>query len=247
LALASSGCLGSGGGLFGDQPGPRDFVSSADYTKWVIEVDFVQGQAPPAGVLDFVKGRLAAVVDKPDGIEVRIDETLPTRGGTWTQNDLLDLSDAHFQADTSGKTAAIHLLFVDGSYDQANVLGATFSRESATGQVVSTGPIVIFSQAIRDGCGPICLSGTTPAFRSVIVHEFGHAIGLVDNGIAMVRPHEASTCGNPPRPDEGHSSNSESVMNCDVETSGIFNLANEPPTEFDSNDKADLCAAGGRC
>lgn len=244
LAVASSGCLGSGGGLFGGGPGPKDYVSDDDYTKWVIEVDSIQGQAPPAGVLDFVKGRLAAVVSKPDGIEVRIDDALPARGGTWSGKDVLDYSKAHFQADTSGKTAAIHLLFVDGRYEQEGVLGATFSRETNSGKVTETGPIVIFADAIRDGCGPICLSGTTPAFRSVVVHEFGHAIGLVNNGIDMVDPHEASTCNG--QADQGHSSNSNSVMNCDVETSGIFNLR-APPDDFDADDKADLCNAGGKC
>ena len=248
LALASSGCLGSGGGLFGGGgPGPKDYVSDDDYTKWVIEVDIIEGQAPPGGVLDFVRTRLAGVVSKPDGVEIRIDDTLPARGGTWSQKDVLDYSGAHFDTDTSGNTVAIHLLFVDGTYDQGNVLGATFSRESSSGQVVETGPIVIFSDVIRDGCALLCLDDSEPQFRAVTTHEFGHAMGLVDNGIDMVRPHEASTCGNPPQPDEGHSSNPRSVMNCDVETTGIFNIGGGPPTEFDSDDRADLCAAGGKC
>jgi hypothetical protein len=241
LALASSGCLGSGGGLFGGGgPGPKDYVSSDDYTKWVIEVDSIQGQAPPGGVLDFVKGRLAAVVDKPDGIEMRIDESLPARGGTWSSKDLTDYSSAHFQAGTSGKTAAIHLLFVDGTYEEGNVLGATFSRETSSGKVVETGPIVIFSEAIRGGCGPLCLGGSTPQFQAVVTHEFGHAIGLVDNGIDMQRDHEDGA-------HPGHSTNARSVMYWEVETVGIFNLAGGPPTEFDADDRADLCAAGGRC
>jgi hypothetical protein len=247
LAVATSGCLGSGGGgLFGGGgPGPKDYVSDDRYTKWVIEVDTVQGQEPPAGVLDFVKSRLASVVSKPDGIEVRIDETLQPRGGTWSQKDLLDYSDAHFQTGTSGKTAAIHLLFVDGTYEQGNVLGATFSRESSSGKVVSTGPVIIFSEAIRGGCAVLCLDDSAPQFRAVLVHEFGHAIGLVNNGIDMVRPHEASTCQG--APDQGHSTNTRSVMHCDVETTGIFNIAGGPPQDFDGDDRADLCAAGGRC
>ena len=242
LAVASGGCLGSGGGgLFGGGgPGPKDYVSDDQYTKWVIEVDSVQGQAPPAGVLDFVKGRLASVVSKPDGIEMRIDQTLPARGGTWSQKDLLDFSEAHFQTPTSGKTAAIHLLFVDGSYDQGNVLGATFSRESASGRVVETGPIVIFSESIKGACGPLCLGGSTPQFNAVVTHEFGHAIGLVNNGIDMQADHEDDA-------HPGHSSNEDSVMWWEVETISIFNLAGGPPTDFDAADRADLCAAGGRC
>ncbi|HUR25653.1 MAG TPA: hypothetical protein VM327_06540 [Candidatus Thermoplasmatota archaeon] len=248
LAVASSGCLGSGGGgLFGGAgPGPKDYVSADQYTKWVIEVDTVQGQEPPSGVLDFVKGRLASVVSKPDGIEVLMDDTLPARGGTWSQKDLLDYSKAHFETATSGKTAAIHLVFVDGTYDQGNVLGATFSRETSSGRVVETGPIMIFSKVIRDNCSPLsgCLGGDAAIFRAVLVHEFGHAIGLVDNGVEMQRGHEDSA-------HPGHSSNCDSVMYWEVETTGIFSFLcggrTTASTEFDADDRADLCAAGGRC
>jgi hypothetical protein len=240
LAVSSAGCFDAFG--VGRGPGPHDYVSDSTYTKWVIEVDTIQGQSPPAGVLDFVKGRLAAVVAKPDGIEMRIDETLPARGGTWSQKDLLDYSAAHFDTKTSGKTVAIHLLFLDGTYQQG-VLGAAFSRETRSGEVVESGPIVIFSQAIRNGCGPLsgCLTGVDSIFRAVLVHEFGHAMGLVNNGIDMVRPHE-----DPNYP--GHSSNRNSVMYWAVETSDVFNLfRGGPPTEFDADDKADLCRVSKRC
>lgn len=248
LAVASGGCIGSGGGgLFGGGgPGPEDYVSDDQYTKWVIEVDSIQGQAPPAGVLDFVKGRLDAVVSKPDGVEMRVDQTLPSRGGTWSQKDLLDYSEAHFQTPTSGKTAAIHLLFVDGVYEQGNVLGATFSRETASGRVVETGPIIIFSDVIRDNCAPLsgCLSGDAAIFRPVLVHEFGHALGLVNNGLEMQSNHEDAE-------HPGHSSNCDSVMYWQVETTGIFSFLcggrTSPSTEFDAQDRADLCAAGGKC
>jgi hypothetical protein len=248
LALASSGCLGSGGGgIFGGGgPGPKDYVSDDQYSKWVIEVDSIQGQAPPAGVLDFVKDRLDAVVSKPDGVEVRIDQTLPARGGTWSQKDLLDFSEANFQTATSGKTVAIHLVFVDGAYDQGNVLGATFSRETSSGRVVETGPIVIFSETIRDTCSPLtgCLGGDASIFRPVLVHEFGHALGLVNNGLEMQRGHEDTA-------HPGHSSNCDSVMYWEVETTGIVSFLcggrTSASTEFDGDDRADLCAAGGQC
>ena len=242
LAFVSGGCL-DGMGLGSVGPGPEDYVSGDGYATWVIEVDSVQGQAPPSGVLDFVKGRLAAVVDKPGGIEMRVDDTLPARGGTWSQKDLTDYSKAHFDARSSGGTAAIHLVFVDGRYEDGIVLGATLSRETRSGDVVETGPIFIFSDAIRDGCTPLngCLTGADSIFRAVTVHEFGHAIGLVNNGIGMVRDHEDDA--NP-----GHSTNRDSVMYYAVETTNVFNLfSGGPPTDFDADDRADLCRAGGKC
>lgn len=237
VAVAFGGCLGSGpGGLFAREAGPRDFLSSKTYTKWVLEIDTIQGMDPPAGVLDLARSRMVSVANKPDGIEFRQDDTLPARGGVWSDKDVLDYAAANRDVGTSGSTAALHVLFLDGRYHRDGVLGVTFSARDGS----SSGPVAVFSQAIRDGCGPLCLSGTTPAFRAVFIHELGHALGLVNNGIPMAEPHE-----DPDHP--GHSSNPNSVMYYAAETSGVFNLAGGPPTDFDADDRADMCKAGGKC
>jgi hypothetical protein len=237
LAAGIGGCLGSGpGGLFSGDAGPRDFLSDRTYKKWVLEMDVIQGMEPPAGVLDLARSRLVSVANKPDGIEFRQDGTLPARGGVWTDKDILDYAAAHQDIDTGGRTAALHVLFLDGRYAKEEVLGVTYTARDGS----RSGPVVVFSQAIRDGCGPLCLSGTTPAFKAVFIHELGHALGLVNNGIPMEQPHE-----DPNNP--GHSSNPNSVMYYAAETNGVFNLAGGPPTDFDANDRADLCKAGGKC
>jgi hypothetical protein len=240
-AVAFGGCLGSGpGGLFAQDAGPKDFLSSKTYTKWVIEVDVAPGMEPPSGVLDLARQRMESLANKPAGVEVR-QGSLPSRGGTWTDKDILDFSDAHRDVDTSGKTAALHVMFLDGQYAKTGVLGVTYTAKDGS----SSGPVAIFAQSIKGGCGALCLSGTAPAFRTVLVHELGHAVGLVDNGIPMAQPHEAATCNG--EPDRGHSSNPNSVMRCDAETSGILNLASTPPNDFDASDRADVCKAGGKC
>lgn len=251
LVFALTGCLK---GIIGDDlAGPRDFVSSSDYTKWVIEVDTIEGMAPPASAMSLLEQRLHSVANKPDGIEIRTDDSLPARGGTWTLRDVTDYSSAHLDAQTDGKTAVLHLLFLDGSYDNSAILGVTISRVTDSGRVTSSGPIAIFSESIEDSCSGITVpprapcTSSTPIYGPVLIHEFGHAMGLVNHGIPMVRDHEADTCQN--RPDEGHSSNPQSVMDCDVETSNI--LAAFPgqsvPTDYDADDRADICAAGGKC
>lgn len=256
LLLALPGCLKDiVPGIVDDEAGPRDFLSGSAYTKWTIEIDAAEGQLPPGEAMATLRNRLEGVVNKPEGIEFRSDETLPARGGTWSDKDLLQLSDAHRDVKTGGKTASLHLLFVDGSYETSGVLGVTYSEKRGDGSVVASGPIVIFSQSIRDACAPVVL--VSPCvdidtyWAAVLVHEFGHALGLVDNGVPMQRNHEASSCdtGGGSRPDQGHSSNSNSVMHCAIETFDITNVfgGGGPPTTFDADDRADLCAAGGKC
>jgi hypothetical protein len=71
----------------------------------------------------------------------------------------------------------------------------------------------------------------------VVTHEFGHALGLVNNGALMVNAHEDGSHA-------GHSGNRNSVMYWAVESSNGLPLfgSNAPPTDFDDNDRADLRA-----
>jgi hypothetical protein len=229
-SLASTGCLDElvGGGLE-----PTDYLRSEDYTTWVIEVDTVQGMSASNGALDLLRSRLAEVADKPDGIEVRRSETLPAEGRVWSVRDIVNLDDSTQDVKTGGKTVVTHLLFLDGRFETENVIGVAIGH----------GTIAIFSETIQAGCTVLngCLNGPDAVFRSVLVHEFGHAMGLVHNGIPMVADHEDKA-------HPGHSTNQASVMYWEVETTNIFNVfRGGPPTTFDAADKADLCNAGGKC
>ena len=178
-------------------------------------------------------------VVRKEQIITQLDDELPSQA-RWTRGDIDDLHDRFSDRKTGGDTAVTHLMFVDGRYEQENVLGIAIGHDT----------IVIFSERIRETCNdgalglPTCTSADENRGRTaVLVHEFGHILGLVDNGIPMVNDHEADECDG--RPDDGHSSNTNSVMNCQVRTAGLFGLSNIPTT-FDSNDKLDICAAGGK-
>lgn len=243
LALIVVGLPGCLKGLTGgDPPGPRDYVSSKDYDKWVVEVDTVQGMAPPASAMTMLKQRLESVASKPGGIELRTDDSLPAHGGSWSVKDLQAYSAAHLDAETKGDTVVLHLLFLDGQFQQENVLGVTISS-SRGGRVVSSGPIAIFTESVRDACAnPLALcTNPEPIFGPVLVHEFGHAMGLVNAGAPMKTPHEDTS-------HPGHSSNTGSVMYWEVETSGVTALIRGGvPNDYDANDRADLCGIGGKC
>ena len=234
-ALASGGCLTHI--LSGGEPTARDFVSGDTYHKWVVEVDSVQGQAPSGGVLDALKSRLAAVADKPSGIDIVMDETLPAHGGSWSDKDVQQTAAAHSSQHTSGDTVVLHLLFLDGNS----------ARDSGDGKVlgeaIGHGTIAIFAQTVRSSCDALCLEGPDYVMQVVLVHEFGHAMGLVNNGIPMVTPHEDAS-------HPAHSSNCDSVMYWAVETTAILNFncfgQTRPPSDFDANDRKDLHAAGGK-
>jgi hypothetical protein len=237
VPLALAGCLQGlvgGGGV-----SAADYASSKTYRTWVIEVDHSSGAAPDSGLLDFVKGRLNSVVQK-DSITFQDGETLSTDPNhAWTDAEVQSFADQHRSIRTQGSQVATHLLFLTGhsADDSGNsrVLGITYGHEL----------IAIFSDSVKVSCAnvlPLFPCDPAPYFRAVLVHEFGHAIGLVNNGAPMQQNHEAATCNN--KPDQHHSANQGSVMFCQVETSLAFGLfgSGGPPTDFDDNDRADVRA-----
>jgi hypothetical protein len=237
VLLAMGGCLD--GIVGGGDAGPKEYASDRTYKTWVVEVDHSSGATPDGALLDFVKGRLNGMVRK-EAIEFRADETLATDGGrAWSDADVQALAEQHQGLETGGSQAVTHLLFLTGHSASDNgdrkVLGVTYGHHL----------VAIFSDSVKAACTaplPILGCDSAPYFRAVLVHEFGHVLGLVNNGAPMVHPHEAGTCGS--APDRGHSANRDSVMYCQVESSLAFTLfgSGGPPTDFDDNDRADIHA-----
>ncbi len=236
VLLATGGCLESLVG--GPDVSPKDFVQSKEYRRWVIEVDAQSGAEPSDELLAFLKGRLAANVAKPDGIVFERGAGVPGSGRSWTTSAITDAAESTKDRDTSGSTVTLHLLFLRGGTSDdsgsSRVLGVTIGWDL----------IAIFPDNIASACEASLLGlgcNTDPITRATTLHEFGHAIGLVNRGTPMVHPHEATTCNG--QKDSAHSSNQQSVMYCAVETNQVAILfGNEPPQDFDADDKADLKA-----
>ncbi|MHB8632811.1 MAG: hypothetical protein ACYDBQ_02425 [Thermoplasmatota archaeon] len=242
LLVALAGCLHGVLPVGPTAVAPTDYLGTR-YQSWIVEVDYATDNQPPTAALQGLHDRLSAVVHP--AVEMRLDEGLSTSPQNWTDAALLSFAALHKGVQTGGANVSTHLLFVDGHYfaDDANgkVLGITFDHDT----------IVVFPQSIQASCSTFAIPPCTYSYEQVLlpvlVHEFGHAMGLVNNGIHMVRNHEATACGTNPQGGLRHSSNSNSVMYCAVETSNFLQqfLGGGIPTEYDSDDRADLTAAGG--
>ena len=233
-ALLLSASLGGCFDFFADPQtaAAEDFIRSEPYGELLIEIDYVSGTAPHADAVSLLKTRASERLDKPGGIthqSTAIDETRDV----WSINDLKRAEDRNRNFDPAGNRMVLYVLYVDGHSDQdsddARVLGVRYGATS----------VAIFKESIRDGSLLTGAFGVREVERSVLVHEFGHAIGLVNLGIDMVRPHEDADS-------RGHSSNDASVMWHAIETSDIFAFLSPPPNDFDCDDKRDVQAAGGK-
>lgn len=243
VALLASGCLmprPSGGTPLYYQ----DVVGGAPYTRLVIQVDHAPGHAPSEAAKTHLLMTLQNVTRKSE-IAWDIKETLPAQARTWTADDLLAVERELRRTQHEAPTALLHVLYPAGTYQGGGAAGVTIS-----GPVL--GPVVVFLDVLRElrvgtPLGSLPFPNPGPAVdvleRSTLLHEAGHAMGLVNNGLPMVKAREDLE-------NEGHTTNPRSVMYWAVESeNGLRQYLlrdGSVPDAFDADDLADLRSAGGK-
>ena len=122
----------------------------------------------------------------PEGISemIQIDDPNKT---IWTVDDLVELASQNNVVSKMGSEAIFSVFFVNGLFEQQgqvlpNVIGVNLSQTSVT---------VIFKDVINN------LPPLLRAFseQATVIHEIGHALGLVDNGVPLASNHLDSENG----------------------------------------------------
>lgn len=165
----------------------------------MIEVDVQDGAEPFTGdtvygdTWDLTVENLGALLG--DDIELVVPRTLDEMGalddvpaGDLSSTEIVALADAHLDdGNDDVTTARYHVLFVDRFFEQDgarrdNVLGVSIG---------DTRIVAMFKPVIGDG-GALLIGDGVDRFveQSTMVHELGHALGLVNNGLEMKRDHQ---------------------------------------------------------
>ena len=239
-ALLAAGCvLGPAG-----EPRPyfEEVLMGAPFTDLVVEVDHAPDRAPGLAAREHLLEQLRAVTSK-QRVSIVLQETLDEdEGRRWSSEDLVALERETRTTVHEAPVAVLHVLYPAGKFERDGVAGVTVS-----GPVI--GPVVVFLDTLDElrldalPVLPLPREARDEIERATLLHEAGHALGLVDNGLPMVTQRED--------PDhEGHTRNAESVMYWQVESlDGIREALlhdGTVPVEFDDDDRADLRSAGGR-
>ncbi len=112
-------------------------------------------------------------------------EQIPGQGRVlWTPQQIIALASYIWDTPQTETSAEFYVLFVNGYYNDE-----TGANRYIIGISVGGTPVIaVFKDVIAD-------SGFTHATncfmeQAVLVHEFGHAVGLVNNGVPMASRHE---------------------------------------------------------
>ncbi len=231
LSSSLSGCLGEDGfDLLPEKKGVPGGLTlaclrSSMYTSMVIEIDHEPGYRPFSSSTDLLEERLESVCDKPSGISVQFTEVDFGHTGSWSAQDVRDKGwEEKETSPRDGTTLRWQVLFPSGAYEEDSVLGVA----------VDASTVALFSDTIDDADGPFGRPSVEDVENSVLVHEVGHLLGLVNLVYQSPIDHEDSD-------HPGHSNNEDSVMYWAVESADVSNfIFGSLPNDFDDDDRSDL-------
>ncbi len=214
-----------------------DYLRGDRASSLTVEVDYVAGTEITSEAQAHFVARLGTVLDKPGGVTVQLDEVIPSHADTpWELEELRTLAAERQTLDGGADGTVLHLMFVDGRFTIRGVLGAALSATS----------IVIFRETIDQVCDspsvlPLQRASVCGAIEAtVLLHETGHVIGLVNRGLPMVEDHE-----DPER--RGHEATEGCLMYFALEDAGDFALdgflgGDPEPIDFCAGSMADIQA-----
>ena len=235
--MVLAGCLDPAA-LFGDTgPSlPEALLRSDPYPDLVVEIDHAPGRVPCAGSLAALEAVLLFATGKRS---VRVLAPTPMAAGDGDY-DNAELARLHADAADSGPAtgfgrgdaAYLHIVYLNGHAESRN------GGHAAGRTLYQQGALFVFPDAfesayeIRAGFRS---DASCAAERAVLLHELGHAFGLVNRGIPMLHDREADDHA-------GHSTNPASVMYPTLRIAADGRVLTPLPTAFDANDLADLAA-----
>lgn len=160
-----------------------DILSNKNFTDIYIEVMYVDGFRPSAETITNLKNFIGSRTYKTN---ITVGERIitVTKKSTYSIEDIRSIEDANRSKFSVENQLAISAIFINGSSssntENSTVLGTAYRNTS----------FVIFEETIKSTSNNFFGPSKITLETSVILHEFGHLLGLVNFGTNMVTNHE---------------------------------------------------------
>lgn len=207
------------------------FLADSEFKKMNLEIIYMSTVPPNEDAVEHLKSFLLNHLKKPSGINIKLHQIETHDQPSYSIEDLKEIESEYRQEYNKEDIIAASLIIVDGEYASNNqVLGVAYKNTS----------MALFGKTIAEYSGGLSQPTKEKLEATIMNHEMGHLLGLVNVGTSMVENHQDSENGS-------HCDNDECLMYFAVETTEIasFLVGNNIPT-LDQNCKNDLIANGGK-
>lgn len=213
----------------------RDYLATDSYTSLVVEIQAVSGYRPSATAQTNLVNFLATYLNKPGGVTIHLDADIAPPGKTtYSIADVQSIEASQRTLQSAGTQAVAYFLFLDGNSTSDSSSGQIL------GQAYAPSSLVIYEKTIQNLSGAIGQPSRAVLESTVMQHEFGHILGLVNIGTPMQSAHQDTAHG-------AHCTNTACLMYWQVDTSNfVANLLGGTVPTLDSGCTADLHANGGK-
>ena len=231
---SSENGINTAGNLKNTGSSANGFLSASKYKSLVVEVNYAQGFRPNAQTLVNVKNFLELRLNKPNGITIFENEIPVQTGSPFTTQEISDIESNVRTEYNNGDALKLHLLFLNGNSQDDNgdskILGVAYRNTSC----------VLYENTIQTNSDQIGEPSRVDLETTVILHEIGHILGLVNIGSPMQNNH-VDTAHN------GHCNVTQCLMYWQIENTGVIDMmANGNVPALDANCILDLQANGGK-
>lgn len=212
----------------------NDLLSASRYKVINLDICYVKKHQLPQSVVDDAVNFLGRYCNKPGGVFVH-EKEIPMQGGKLYVNDLITIEKIYrTKFEKAGKnnidTLGLFILVTEGDYYIENILGVAYKNTS----------VALFDGIISANSGGLTQPSRETLLATVLRHELGHMLGLVNTGTEMQTDHQDETHGK-------HCDNEQCLMYYKVQTTDVLSiLAGNIIPDLDANCQADLKANGGK-
>lgn len=213
----------------------NDMLADANFQNMVFELFYVEGMEPTSVTIQNFEDFLSERLNKSGEITITLTQIESRNQSTYTLTDIRNIEDTIRTEYNDGDTVAVFGLFIDGEYsentDNGTVLGVAYRNTS----------FVVFEESIQSFSGQPFAPSTTVLESTVLNHEFGHLLGLVNAGTPLQSDHQDVENGR-------HCTVDDCLMFWTAETGeGLINMISGGSIpSLDSQCIADLQANGGK-
>jgi hypothetical protein len=177
------------------------FLSSSKYQTLELEINYMQAYPLPDPVINRLTDYLQTYLNKPGGIKVYRQVINNSDKTTFSLSDVVALERKVRTKFSRPGVIAVHIIVLDAEFSEFAVLGNAYWNTSMS----------VYGRTIDRYSGGNGQVSMEHLLITLIEHEFGHLLGLVDQGSPMVAQHKDTNNG-------AHCINPNCLMNHLIET-----------------------------